>query len=61
MSFSGWTWMVAVAVVVVVVVVLASGLHWTVLDLVLDQLGRRGERWRNRGSESPGSVAIRGE
>jgi len=48
MSFSWW-WLGAGAGVVAVL----SGLHWTVLDLLLDQFGtRRSGRWPDRRAQS---------
>jgi len=55
MSFPWWMWLVVVALPVA----LMSGLHWTLLDLLLDRVGtQRGERWRDRESESPETAAM---
>ena len=53
MSPSWWMWLVGVALLVAVV----SGLHWTVLDFLLDRFStRRGKPWGDREAESSGTA-----
>ena len=57
MSLSWW-WLGVVAVVAVLAAVL-SNLHWTLLDLVMDRLPRRGsEWWRSADSEASDTAAT---
>jgi len=54
MSLSWWMWLGAVAVLVAAL----SGLHWTLLDFVLDRIGTRAGSLRDRESEPPATAAM---
>jgi len=54
MSLSWWMWLGAVAVLVAAL----SGLHWTLLDFLLDRIGTRAGSLRDRESEPPGTAAM---
>jgi len=54
MSLSWWMWLGGVAVLVAAL----SGLHWTLLDFLLDRIGARADSLRDRGSEPPGTAAM---
>ena len=43
---------------VAVLVAALSGLHWTLLDFLLDRIGARADSLRERGAEPPGTAAM---
>jgi len=52
MLFSWWMWLGGVAVLVAAL----SGLHWTLLDFLLDRIGTRADSLRERGSRHGGDA-----
>jgi len=57
MSLSWWMWLGGVAVLVAAL----SGLHWTLLDFLLDRIGARADSLRERGAEPPGNTGHAAE
>jgi hypothetical protein len=54
MSLSWWMWLGAVAVLGAAL----GGLHWTLLDFLMDRIGTRAGSLRDRESEPPGTAAT---
>jgi len=54
MSLSWWMWLGAVAVLGAAL----GGLHWTLLDFLMDRIGTRAGSLRDRESEPPGTAAM---